>query len=125
MDTSEVNIESAEKGKDKFPWQGLLLIIAVISIVGGLIYYQSCSTKNSIEKYAREQLLSRNYSIVELTLVESHSSSKLEDEGGKVTFVVKDQHGLTLEGKADIVTERHWVFVMKKAFKLTSIKPKK
>ena len=109
----------------KTPWKGILGIVIIVLFVVGVINFRSCSSKKDVEKYAQEQLLSRSYSVIELTVVESHSSSKNEDEGGKVNFTVRDRHGLLIEGKADIVIERNWLFKVTKTFKTTSLKPKK
>jgi hypothetical protein len=125
MDDKADNLETTNKRKDKFPWPGFLIFLAMILLIVGLVNVQSCSTKNGIEKYAREQLLSRNYTVLDLTVVESHSSSKTENEGGKVKFTLKDKHGLLIEGKADIGSERHWLVWSKKVFIITSLKPKK
>jgi len=103
----------------------LKLAVVALVILGGCHYVSSFFTKRHLLKYAREQLGSQNYTVVNLVVKEFHNPNKLHAETGKLDFVVRNGQGVTYEGTADIVEETHWLVFDKQVFRIIAIHEKK
>lgn len=126
METTTENQQLPNEEKIKFPWQGFLVLVAVVAVlIVGASYIGSCRTKHSLESYAREQLISQNYTVLELTVLDYHTANKMRNESGKVSFKVKDIHGAIFTGIAEISNKSHWLIFNKQVFTITEIKPQK
>jgi hypothetical protein len=112
-----------EEKKEGGLLSGIFSIVMGILVIGGVIYWQSYSSKNDLMEYAEEELKLKKYSVVEMEILESEMAFKGRKATGKLAFIVKDEAGSTFKGKADIDNETEWIFFNKNVFTITEIKP--
>jgi hypothetical protein len=111
--------------KQTFPLGGFLIVIAFIGILVGLYFVQSGFAKSHLLRFAHEQLVSQNYTVINLAIKEFHNPVKGHPETGKLDFIVRNTQGVTYEGTADVIDETHWLVFHKKGFRITEIHQKK
>ena len=102
----------------------VFIVSGIIWIPVGLYFVNSYFAKRYLLKYAHEQLVSQNYTEINLTVKEFHSGNKSRPRTGKLDFVARNTQGVTFEGTAEVTDERHWLIFHNNGFRIIEIHQK-
>ena len=112
----------AEREKAKIKPIHIIVFILFWVCVG---LYNMHSSKTYVQDFATEQLTSQGYTILELSLTESHTAKgKFGKATGKVNFIVKDNKGIVFIGNASVNNERSYLIFDKSNFIIDNISKK-
>jgi hypothetical protein len=98
--------------------RGLLFVL----LFGCSIFIQSCSSENQVKNYAKKELISQGYEVLELNVTDSKMGFKGEKSSGVVQFIVKDNNGVSFNGKASVKNKKKWFVINTKVFNIDEIR---
>lgn len=97
-------------------------IISLLVIIVAIIFWSYYSSTNDISDFAKKELNSKTFTIIELNVLEANMAGKNKKATGKVAFIVKNKHGVTFKGIADIDNKTEWFIVNEQIFNLVELK---
>ncbi len=112
-----------EKNDKLSPIQLIYACLMMVVVFSGIYYWQTRSTENEIKDCANKELISKGYSVIEVSVLEAKMRFKGSAANGKVKFTVKDKNGVLLIGTAAVGESGGGCGGRKMIFNISEIKP--